>query len=157
MMAMGLDHLVQWVDKGKVPPRAARILVKDGAIAPDQYGNAQGGVRNPYVDVPVALYGVPNSATGSRANVTINGQQAASFYCSIAGFETAMKPEDLSGKYHTLKNYQGEVKQSLKKSIKSGWFLSLYSRQVESDAKDVRFPALSVFFPGGTPAKDSKR
>ena len=32
MMAMGLDHLIQWVDKGKVPPRADRIVVDDGAI-----------------------------------------------------------------------------------------------------------------------------
>lgn len=152
MMAMGLDHLVQWVDKGKLPPRASRIVVKDGAIVPDQFGNAQGGVRNPYVDVPVAQYGVPNSATGSRANVTINGQQPASFYCSIAGFETPMKPEDLSRKYHTVKNYQAEVKESLKKSQKSGWFLSVYSKQVESDAKDVRFPAISLF--SGSVPKD---
>src|SRR5262245_55662690 len=75
MMAMGLDHLIQWVDKGKIPPSADRIIVEDGAIVLDQFGNAKGGVRNPYVDVPVAQYGVPNVATGARAAVTINGQQ----------------------------------------------------------------------------------
>src|SRR6516162_3267328 len=105
MMAMGLDHLIQWVDKGKVPPRADRIMVVDGAIATDSFGNARGGVRNTYVDVPVAQYGVPNAATGSRANVQINGQQAASFYCSIAGFEIPMKAEDLGVRYQTPTSY----------------------------------------------------
>jgi Alpha/beta hydrolase domain len=66
MMAMGLDHLIQWVDKGKVPPRADRILVQDGAIVLDLSNNAKGGVRNTYVDVPVAEYGVPNAATGNE-------------------------------------------------------------------------------------------
>jgi hypothetical protein len=156
MMAMGLDHLIQWVEKGKMPPRAGRILVKDGAIVPDQFGNAQGGVRNPYVDVPVAQYGVPNAATGSRANVTVNGQQPASFYCSIAGFELAMKPEDLARKYHNVTDYRKQVKDSLKGSIKAGWFLPLYSKQVEGDARGVTFPALKIFYPGGVSSESKK-
>jgi hypothetical protein len=137
MMAMGLDHLVQWVDKGKVPPLADRILVEDGAIVLDQSKNAKGGVRNTYVDVPVAQYGVPNAATGSRANVTINGQQAASFYCSIAGFEFPMMPWDLASRYQDLRRYDQRVKQRLNELIKAGWFLPLYSKQVESDAMHV--------------------
>ena len=139
MMAMGLDHLIQWVDKGKIPPSADRIIVEDGAIVLDQFGNAKGGVRNPYVDVPVAQYGVPNAATGSRANAQINGQQPASFYCSIAGFEIPMKPKDVAQRYLTVNSYRKQVNQSLKDLIKEGWFLSLYSKQVESDAMQIQF------------------
>jgi hypothetical protein len=138
MMALGLDHLIQWVDKGKVPPRADRIAVENGAIIFDQFGNAKGGVRNTYVDVPVAQYGVPNVATGSRATVTINGQQAASFYCGIAGFEIPMKPADLTLRYKTANHYREQVNQSLKNLVKARWFLPLYSKQVEDDARDVR-------------------
>jgi hypothetical protein len=138
MMAMGLDHLIQWVDKGKVPPRANRITVEDGAIVFDQFGNAKGGVRNTYVDVPVAQYGVPNVATGSRAAVTVNGQQAASFYCGIAGFEIPTKPSDLTLRYKTARDYREEVSRSLKDLIKASWFLPLYSKQVENDAREVK-------------------
>jgi hypothetical protein len=138
MMAMGLDHLIQWVDKGKVPPKAERITVENGAIVFDQFGNAKGGVRNTYVDVPVAQYGVPNLATGSRATVTINGQQAASFYCGIAGFEMPMNSSDLTLRYKTARDYQEQVSRGLKDLIKAGWFLPLYSKQVESDAREVK-------------------
>src|SRR5215467_2960745 len=143
MMAMGLDHLIQWVDKGKVPPRADRVVVENGAIVMDQFGNAKGGVRTPYVDVPVAQYGVPNVATGTRAAVTINGQQAASFYCGIAGFEIPMKQADLSGRYKSGREYQKQVNQHLKELIRAGWFLPLYSKQVESDAMAVQITGSS--------------
>jgi hypothetical protein len=139
MMAMGLDHLVQWVDKGEIPPRADRVMVDKGAIVTDQFGNAKGGVRNTYVDAPVAQYGVPNAATGSRANVQINGQQAASFYCSIAGFEIPMKTQDLAVRYLNAAGYRKQVSKSLKELTKEGWFLPLYSKQVESDATLVKF------------------
>src|SRR5262249_11303744 len=138
MMAMGLDHLIQWVDKGKVPPRADRMVVENGAIVLDQAGNAKGGVRNTYVDVPVAQYGVPNAATGTRASVTINGQQAASFYCSIAGFEIPLKSTDLAVRYRSGHSYETQVDQRLKELIKAGWFLPLYSKQVKADVMDVR-------------------
>lgn len=141
MMAAGLDHLIQWVDKGKVPPRADRIVVENGKIQMDEFGNAKGGVRNTYVDVPVALFGVPNVATGTRAAVTVNGQQTASFYCGIAGFEIPMKPADLAARYKSSRDYQKQVNQRLKDLIKAGWFLPLYSRQVESDAMVVQIPA----------------
>src|SRR4026209_2761474 len=61
-MSVALDHLFKWVDKGTVPPRAARILLdrdqsNDGSMmALDQYGNPQGGIRTVYVDVPTAKY-----------------------------------------------------------------------------------------------------
>lgn len=138
MMAMGLDHLIQWVDKAKVPPKAERIAVENGAIVFDQSGNARGGVRNTYVNVPAAQYGVPNVATGNRATVTINGQQAASFYCGIAGFEIPMKSPDLTQRYGTARDYEEQVRKSLKDLIKAGWFLPLYSKQVESDAREVK-------------------
>src|SRR5262249_40147623 len=95
------------------------------------------GVRNTYVDLPVAGYGVPNAATGKRANVTINGQQTASFYCTIAGFENPIKRKELTIWYGNTSRYEQRVKQRLKELVKAGWFLPMYSKQVESDAKNV--------------------
>jgi hypothetical protein len=49
------------VTTGAPPPFAAHIeAVGDGTpaatIVDDQYGNALGGLRNPYVDVPIGAY-----------------------------------------------------------------------------------------------------
>ena len=58
-MSVALDHLLAWVDKGIVPPRAERILLdrneaNDGSMmALDEHGNPRGGIRTTYVDVPV--------------------------------------------------------------------------------------------------------
>jgi hypothetical protein len=50
--ALGLNYLVEWLEKGKTPPHAPPIETANGAIAVDEYGNAKGGVRNVFVDVP---------------------------------------------------------------------------------------------------------
>ena len=67
-MSVALDHLLKWVDKGTVPPRAERILLdrnqyNDGSMmALDEHGNPQGGIRNIYVDVPTARYTIRPAA-----------------------------------------------------------------------------------------------
>ena len=66
-MSVALNHLWQWADRGTVPPKADRILVdrnvaNDGSLmALDEHGNARGGIRNVYVDVPVK-----NTASATR-------------------------------------------------------------------------------------------
>jgi hypothetical protein len=58
-----LHHLIAWAQTGTAPPVAPRIeLVAENppVIARDEHGNARGGVRTPFVDVPVsALSGEP--------------------------------------------------------------------------------------------------
>jgi Alpha/beta hydrolase domain len=46
-----------WVTKGTPPPLAPRLEISAGPpvkIVRDNYGNALGGIRTPYVDVPIA-------------------------------------------------------------------------------------------------------
>lgn len=133
MMAMGLHHVIEWADKGAVPPRAERIVVENGAIALDANGNARGGVRNTYVDVPVAKYSVPNSADpkpGTRDD----------FYCGIAGIETPLPADRLHALYKDAAAYRNKVQQRLDELTKAGWFLPEYAAQVMGDAEKVRIP-----------------
>lgn len=54
-----LSHLDAWVRDGTVPPRAARITRDDRSpdgVARDEHGNARGGLRTPWLDVPSARY-----------------------------------------------------------------------------------------------------
>ena len=50
------SNLVAWVMTGVAPPRASVIQLADGEIVRDEFGNAKGGVRSPYVDMPTARY-----------------------------------------------------------------------------------------------------
>jgi hypothetical protein len=141
MMAVGLHHLIQWVDKGIAPPHGDVITVdndttSDGSpLALDEHGNAKGGVRNTYVDLPVARYGVPNTAKPGFAPET-----RADFYCGIAGYESPLAPEKLKALYGDHKNYERRVDQRLKQLIKEGWFLPVYTKQVTEDAAQVALP-----------------
>jgi hypothetical protein len=62
-----LQHLVNWVTRGVVPPKGPRIEVANGEIVRDQAGNAKGGIRSPYVDVPTVRYlAAKNGLTGTQ-------------------------------------------------------------------------------------------
>jgi hypothetical protein len=141
MMSVGLHHLIQWVDKGVEPPHGDVIAVDNDAtndgspLVLDEYGNAKGGVRNTYVDLPVAKYGVPNTAKPGFAPET-----RADFYCGIAGYESALAPDKLKALYKDHKEYERRVDQRLKQLIKNGWFLPVYSKQVMDDAANVVIP-----------------
>jgi len=51
-----LANIEKWVRTGTLPPKADLIQVENGKIVTDEYGNAKGGLRSPYVDVPVKTY-----------------------------------------------------------------------------------------------------
>jgi hypothetical protein len=52
-----LAHLVRWVLEGVAPPSAPRLEVDDSStdFHKDELGNVLGGIRTPWVDVPVAV------------------------------------------------------------------------------------------------------
>jgi hypothetical protein len=61
----GLRALERWVDEGHAPPRADRLQVEGDGFKTDEHGIALGGVRTPWVDVPVAvLSGLGQSGAG---------------------------------------------------------------------------------------------
>lgn len=125
MAAMGLHHLVRWADQGIVPPHAPPLEVQGGQIATDESGNARGGVRNPYVDVPVAIYGVPN---------------APGFLCSIAGWRVPYNEETMRELYRNHGAYISRLNRRLMELVREGWMLPEYADDVRSDAHAVDIP-----------------
>lgn len=58
-------NMYAWVRGERLPPRAERIETHpDGTTHYDALGNARGGVRSPYLDVPIAKYGVGSGYPG---------------------------------------------------------------------------------------------
>lgn len=61
--------LDRWARTETPPPRAYRIQVDPaGKTVHDEHGNAQGGIRTPWLDVPIATY-YPTSTPASTCNL----------------------------------------------------------------------------------------
>jgi len=134
--ALALDHLIEWIANGRTPPRAAPIAVdqdpgNDGShLALDEHGNAKGGIRNVWVDVPVASYGV----------FGVGKTQAQNRLCQLAGTKVPLADEVLRKLYRSSSDYGGRVEQRLKQLIAEGWFLPEYGEIVRTDARQTRIP-----------------
>ncbi len=91
--------LKQWIDFSLPPPRADRIELTNttpAQIARDQFGNALGGVRTPYLDVPTATH-VP---TDSAAETT-----ALSGFCVLYGYDVPFDESELDSLYRNHFDY----------------------------------------------------
>lgn len=134
--SVALHHLLQWVDKGIVPPRAERVLLdryvdNDGSLmALDEHGNPLGGIRNPYVDVPVATYIAGNENT---ADSTVG------ILCRLSMWETAFSQDKLRQLYGTPENYVRQFEASLNAQEAAGWSLPVFHDLLMDDARAVRF------------------
>jgi hypothetical protein len=134
--ALGLNDLIEWITNGKTPPHAPPITVDkdtngDGSLlALDEYGNAKGGVRNVFVDVPIAANGVMGK--GKTA--------AQDRLCLLAGTKVPLADEKVKTLYKSGTDYQDHVNKRLNQLIKDGWFLPEYANDVREDAKRARIP-----------------
>ena len=132
-VAMGLNHLIAWADRGVVPPRAPALAfdndtANDGSwLALDEHGNVRGGVPSTYVDVPVAQYGVPNAGATPAAN----------FNCSIAGWRVAFDGETLRDMYGNKGGYISRLNRRLMELVREGWVLPEYADEIRADAQAV--------------------
>jgi len=149
-MSVALDHLLAWVDKGTVPPRADRILVdrnesNDGSMmALDEYGNPRGGIRTVYVDVPTAKFTIRPAAASTvpadaSAYIARGGQQAATQMCGLSTSQVAIAPAKLKDMYKSKQAYAKAVEKRLTELEKAGWSLALYRSMILDDAAKVNF------------------
>ena len=149
-MAVGLYHLLRWVDEGIVPPRADRILLdrntaNDGSqAADDTHGNALGGIRTPYVDVPVAKYGASITAvdpviSNASAYVSANGLPGAQIMCRLSNYQEPFSTEKLRELYGNERNYQRMFEARLDELEQRGWSLPVYRELILRDAAAVEF------------------
>ena len=134
--AMGLHHLVDWIATGKTPPHAPPIAVdrdaaNDGSLlALDEHGNAKGGVRNVWVDVPIATYGVMGKGKAT----------AQDRLCQLGGTEVPLSDAVLKKLYSSKDDYARRVEQRMKQLITEGWFLAEYADMVRGDVNATTIP-----------------
>jgi hypothetical protein len=94
------ERLIEWIEHGRPPPHAAGIQVDltstPRAIVRDAQGNAVGGVRTPFVDVPITTY-VP---TDTVAHTT-----QFSGFCILDGYNVPFDAAKLASLYRNHGNY----------------------------------------------------
>ena len=134
--ALGLNYLIEWIAAGKTPPHAPPIAVdhdsnNDGsALALDERGNAKGGIRNVWVDVPTATNGVFGKGK----------TQQQDRLCQLAGTKVPLPDDVLKKLYRGKADYVARVEQRLKQLMSDGWFLPEYADMVRADARAARIP-----------------
>jgi hypothetical protein len=134
--ALALNHLVNWIARGVTPPRAPYIEVDqntagDGSqLALDELGNAKGGIRNVWVDVPIATYGVFGKGK----------TPAQDRLCQLAGTEVPLPEAALRKLYRNKEDYTSRVNRRLDELVKAGWFLPEYVESVRADVKATPIP-----------------
>jgi hypothetical protein len=147
--AVGLHHLMRWVDEGVVPPKADRIWIdrnvdNDGTqMVLDAHGNAVGGVRNPYVDVPAASYTPVNVAAdplpaelSDWVRATAGG---AGIMCRLSAYQESFSDETLADLHGSPRNYRRAFEAKLDELEAEGWSLPVYRDMILGDAAAIDF------------------
>lgn len=102
-----LRNLQAWALAGEAPPQGQPLAVADGVIVRDQDGNALGGVRNPWIDVPVARY---------EGNIGLG-------YGAIFGRKFPFTAEKLRDLYTSREDYIAKVRASVDHLTAERWLL----------------------------------
>lgn len=127
IMTYALDaafaNLTRWVRDGVPPPRAERIAVQDGGtpkarVVLDDVGNAVGGVRSPYVDVPAATYYTSTKGPG---------------LCGNLAHSEPFKWARLETLYGSSRNYAAKVAASVDRLVKDRWLTESDGRKITAE------------------------
>lgn len=130
LMSTSLDYLFKWVDKGQVPPRAPRIEMNGNAMVLDDNGNPKGGIRSPYLDVPLVKYTAQSPAAAGKTG-------DAPLLCGLSNYMTPISADKLKAMYKDKKGYVKKFESRLKEIEKAGWALPVYHDLVVQDAKNA--------------------
>ena len=126
IMTYALDaafaNLTRWVRDGVPAPRAERIAVRNSGtpearVVLDEVGNAVGGVRSPYLDVPVATYRTNSGGPGLCRNLAHN-----------EAFDWAR----LDAMYGSPQGYAAQVSESVDRLVQERWLTESDGRRIKA-------------------------
>jgi hypothetical protein len=118
--------LDEWSRKGKAAPRASRLAATTGqdgkpSIAVDDAGHATGGVRTPYVDVPIASYTTSTPGPGT---------------CAEMGHVVPFEAQQLVSKYGSFDKYAAQVEASIRRLTSERWLTAADAKRVHAELVD---------------------
>jgi hypothetical protein len=146
------DHLDRWVAEGVVPPHAERLVLGDrdgpgrrgqrpeaAPLVRDEHGNAVGGIRSTYVDVPIASY-YPHSTPAFEQAYQSGPILSAAMLGDLLGGMEPFSEEKLRQLYGTHDHYVEQVRVRADELVKDGWLLASDIEAVEAEATAAPVP-----------------
>ncbi len=127
-------NLDRWVRHGEPAPHAPRLELKPDAATDfgpersfvvDAYGNAKGGVRTPYLDVPTTRW---------------VGAKAGGFQCMFEGYQYPFDRATLEKLYPTHDAYVAKVRHSAVVLEHGGWLTPADAAAIIDQAENAHVP-----------------
>jgi hypothetical protein len=119
-------NLVDWVTKGIVPPKAPPIEMRNGEVVRDSFGNAKGGVRTPYVDVPTVRY--------IASAPTTEGENPAR---RMIGLEERLPPAQLHTLYQTREKYLRRFDREVDRLVRQRWLQAKDGETLKAEEANI--------------------
>ena len=113
-----LVALDSWVKTGVAPEPMPRLARDENGRVYDEHGNMVGGVRAPYLDVPIATYyggDVPDGSLDPCANV--GGRMA------LSGYTRVFSAAKLDALYPTAEDYLSQLDAAVDDALAKGFIL----------------------------------
>jgi hypothetical protein len=129
-----LANLEQWVRTGTPPPKADRIQVDNGAIVRDDFGNAKGGLRSPYVDVPIKTYKPASTPCPVCEPKALCAR--CSLWCVILGNMVPFDEAQLKQLYGNHEGYVDKFAAAADKMYKDGWVTEADMEMMKTEAAE---------------------
>jgi hypothetical protein len=124
--------LTKWVDDGVPPPHAPTIDVSGtGMVLRDSFGNAVGGLRTPFLDVPTASY----TPADTVAHSTV-----FSGFCVLFGYNTPFSQATLHSLYRSHGQYVARVARESNRLVREGFWMRPDAEQVIEQAAHADVP-----------------
>ena len=132
-MNAGFANLDAWARSNIPPPRAQAIETDAGSngsvleIKRDKNGNAIGGLRTPYMDVPVATY-YTSSEPADEESVP---------YCVTQGYKIPFEKEKIMGLYPTRESYLSKVNDMVDSMVKQRYLTEADGEKIKKEAEKL--------------------
>lgn len=122
-----LHNLIEWVTKGIPAPRSEPIEIDaEGQIVRDEHGNARGGVRLSYIDVPFATF-IARSSGGDM-------------YRGMIGQQIPFPKDKLKALYPTHDDYVTKVRRCLESLESDRWLFPKDAAELLAEAEAADIP-----------------
>ena len=127
VMDAAFANLTRWIVDGVAPPRAERIAIDnigtpEARVVRDEFGNAVGGARTPYLDVPIATY--HTSSVGDT-------------FCPQVGHLEPFDWAGLNRLYGTPEDYAAKVAQLVDRLVQERWLTESDGRKIKAESASV--------------------
>jgi hypothetical protein len=141
-MRGAFSNLDAWVRSNMAPPKAPRIELKpvrkvseptwppSVPVKLDKYGNAVGGVRSPYLDVPTGTYYASSTPTNP----------ASGLFCSLVGYKVPFKKDLLTELYPTHDSYVNKVNAQVDVLVKDKLLTKSDGQRIKNEAAEAAVP-----------------